>query len=220
MAKVIIDSRENKELVKELIKEGIEVEIKQLEVADFIVQTKDLEDNIQTVGIERKTTGDFLNSIIDKRLINQIILLKENFDIPLVIIEGEENMYALRDFHPNAIRGMLCTITIDFQIPILYTKNIRDTIKYISLIAKRLEKPRKQLNLTAKKRPLTIKEQQLYFVECLPGIGQKIAKSLLVKFKSIKNLINASEKELQEVDKIGKIKASELKKIIEEEFIE
>ncbi len=218
MPKVIVDHRENKELVKELIKEELEVEKKQLDIADFILQTKNLNNEIQTIGIERKTIQDLLNSIIDKRLINQLIILKENFDIPLLIIEGEDNIYSLRDFHPNSIRGIIATIAIDFQIPIINTKNYRDTAKYISLIANRLEKTRKPLSLTPKRRALTINEKQIYLVESLPGIGPTISKSLLKEFKTIKKIINADEKELQKVEKIGKIKAKELKDLFEEEF--
>lgn len=218
MAKIIIDNRENKDIIKELIKENLEVERKQLDMADFIIQTKNLNGIIQNVGIERKTTEDFLNSIIDKRILNQTVLLKENFDVPLLIIEGEENIYALRDFHPNSIRGIISTIAVDFQIPIIHTKNYRDTAKYLSLIAKRLEKPRRPLSLVPKRKPLTLKEKQLFAIESLPGIGPTIAKSLLKNFKTIKNIINSSEKELQKVEKIGKIKAKELKNIFEEEF--
>lgn len=218
MTKIIIDNRENKNIIKELIKEGVEIERKQLDIADFILQTKNLNNQIQNVGVERKTINDLLNSIIDKRLINQVLIMKENFDISLLIIEGEENIYSLRDFHPNSIRGIISTIAIDFQIPTIYTKNEKDTAKYLSLIAKRLEKTRKPLSLTPKRKPLTKQEKQIYLVESLPGIGPTLAKSLLKEFKTIKNLINAEEKDLQKIDKIGKIKSKELKSLFEEEF--
>ncbi len=216
---IIVDHRENSNIIKELIKENITIEKKQLDIADFIIQTKNLDNKIQNVGIERKTIQDLLNSIIDKRLISQLMLLKENFDVPLLIIEGDENIYKIRDFHPNSIRGIISTIAIDFQIPIIHTKNQRDTAKYLALIAKRLEKPRRPLSLVPKKRLLTLKEQQLYLIESLPGIGPTISKSLLKKFKSIRNIVNAREKELQKVDKIGKIKAKNLKKLFESEEV-
>jgi Fanconi anemia group M protein len=218
MAKIIVDHRESKDIIKEIIKEEIEVEVKQLDIADFIIQTKDLNNNIQNVGIERKTIQDLLNSIIDKRLINQIILLKENFDIPLVIIEGEENIYQIRDFHPNSIRGIIATIAIDFQIPIISTKNYRDTVKYLALIANRLEKIRRPLTIIPKRKPMTNREKQQYLIESLPGVGPTIAKSLLKNFKNIKEIINASEEELQKVEKIGKKKSKELKDLFERSF--
>jgi len=216
---IIIDQGERSSgIVKELIKKGIDPEIKQLISADFIIPTKDINGNIHNVGIERKTTNDFLNSIIDKRIIQQLIALKENFSIPLLIIEGEENIYKIRNFHPNAIRGMLASIAIDMQIPILYTRNYRDTASLLAIIAKRLEKPRSSISLLKKRKPLTLKEQQEYLIETLPGIGPSLAKSMLTKFKSVKKVINAKEHHLIKVEKIGPIKAKKIRQVIEEEY--
>jgi len=218
MTKIIVDHREHKNMKLELIKEGLNIEIKQLDIADFILQTKNLDNKIQNVGIERKTVNDFLNSIIDRRLLNQLIILKQNFDIPLLIIEGEENIYRIRDFHPNSIRGIISTIAIDFQIPMIYSRGFKDTAKYISLIAKRLEKNRKPLSLLPKRKSLTLEDNQLAVIESFPGIGSTIAKSLLKKFGSISNIINANIKDLQDVEKIGKIKANELKRLFDISF--
>ncbi|MBI2507998.1 hypothetical protein HYV89_03520 [Candidatus Woesearchaeota archaeon] len=217
--KIILDYRErNSGIKKELIKQGIEVIEKQLVYADFIIKTKDLNKNILTVGVEKKTINDFLNSIIDKRLINQIIGLKKNFDIPLLVIEGTENIYEVRNFHPNSIRGMLASIAIDFQTPILYTRNHRDTANLLAIIAKRLEKPRSLPSLLKKRRPLTLRQQQEFLVETLPGIGPQISRNLLKKFGTIKSFVNAPEEELMQAEKIGKIKASQIKKVLEEKY--
>ncbi len=220
MPKIIVDYRENKEIKKELYKNNIDVEIRALNSADFVMQIKDVNGNVKDLGIERKTITDFLNSIIDKRILKQLIVLKEHFPLQLLILEGEENIYAIRDFHPNSIRGMLSSIAIDYQIPILYTKNVRDTAAYLSLIAKRLEKPRKNINLLAKRKPLTLKEQQEHFIGSLPGIGDNLAKSLLNEFKSIKNIVNAEEKELTNVEKIGKLKSKKIREVIDSEYHE
>lgn len=216
MAKIIVDYRERSSgIIAELGKRDLDVEVKSLVTADFIIETKDKNGVIHNVGIEKKTQSDFLNSIIDKRILSQLIVLKENFSMPLVIIEGEENIYRLRNFHPNAIRGMLAAIAIDFQIPVLYTKNYRDTASLLEIIARRLETPKNQFSLLKKRKPATMKEQQEYLVEALPGVGASIGKALLKEFKSVKKIANATEKELQEVDKIGKKKAQEIKKVLE-----
>ncbi|MBS3144484.1 hypothetical protein J4208_02765 [Candidatus Woesearchaeota archaeon] len=216
MSKIIVDHRERSSgIIPELAKHDLEVEVQQLVTADFIVQTIDSNGVIHNVGVEKKTQTDFLNSIIDKRIITQLVMLKENFSVPLLIIEGEDNIYQLRNFHPNAIRGMLAAIAIDFQIPILHTKNFRDTASLLAIIAKRLEKPSRVMSLFAKRKSLTKKQQQEYFMEALPSVGPTLAKNLLNKFKSIKNIMNATEEELQEVDKIGKKKAKEIKELIE-----
>ena len=216
---IILDYRERSSGIKEeLIKQGIEVIEKQLPYADFIIKTKDLNNNILNVGIEKKTINDFLNSIIDKRLINQIMELKKNFDIPLLIIEGTENIYELRNFHPNSIRGMLASIAIDFQTPILYTRNHRDTANLLAIIAKRLEKPRSLPSLLKKRKQLTLKQQQEFLIESLPGVGPLISKRLLENFKTIKDIVNADEKDLMRVEKIGKEKAKQIKKVLEEKY--
>ena len=149
-----------------------------------------------------------------------MISLKENFPLQLLMIEGDENIYTISDFHPNSIRGMFSSIVIDYQIPIIYTKNYRDTASYLALISKRLEKPRKSINLISKRKPLTLKEQQEYIIQSLPGIGPNLSKSLLDNFKSVKNIFNADIDKLKEVEKIGKKKSENIRKVIDEKYIQ
>ena len=221
MSTVIADHRErNSGIIRELAKRKIEVRVESLVIADYVVQSKDLNGNIITIGIERKTQQDFLNSIIDKRLLSQIIEIKNHFTCPLLIIEGSQNIYQLRNFHPNSIRGMTSTIAIDFQVPIIHTRNFRDTASYLEILAKRLEKERSSISLLQKRKPLTLKEKQEYLIQSLPGIGPNISKSLLEKFKTPKKIFNATESSLQRVDKVGKKKAKEMRDVIDSLYSE
>ena len=219
--KIIVDHREKASgIITELAKKGFEVEVKQLITADYIVESKDRQGNPVTVGIERKVQSDFLNSIIDRRIIQQLMYLKENFTVPLLVIEGSENIYTLRNFHPNAVRGMLASIAIDFQIPIIHTKSARDTVALLEVIAKRLEKPRSHLSLLKKKKPATLKEQQEYLIESLPMIGPQMARTLLKTFGSVKNVVNADEKEMLKIEKMGKKKVEKVKEVLNEKYKE
>jgi Fanconi anemia group M protein len=127
-------------------------------------------------------------------------------------------MYEIRNFHPNSIRGMMASIAIDFQIPIIFTKNKRDTASLIKIITTRLERPIKNISLLSKRKPLTTKEQQEYVISGLPGIGPTLAKSLLKKFKSVEKIINAKKEDLILVDKIGKKKAEDIKKLLKANY--
>ena len=218
MALIIYDHRERKtEVVKSLMNEkNIELRESSLLSSDYIIQTK-VDDKVVEVGIERKTIPDFLNSIIDKRLLNQLISLKENFNYPILILEGEENIFALRNFHPNSIRGMISSIALDFQVPMIFTKGAKDTAAYINVIAKRFDRGLPRINLRGQK-PLTLKEQQEYFIEGLQGIGNSTARNLLEHFKSVKNIVNASSNELIKVEKIGKKKAEKIKEVFEKDY--
>lgn len=210
--KIFADFREKGSgIIKELIEMNAQIELKQLEVADFICSDR--------VGIEIKTQEDFVNSIIDGRLLVQIKDLKKNYERPLIILEGEQDIYSIRKIHPNSIRGMLATIAISYGIPIIQTKNYRETAALIHSIAKReQEEFGKEFSLHGDRKPLTLKEQQEYIISALPGVGAVLSKPLLEKFGSVKNVINSSEEELKEVDQIGEKKSKEIKKITDSEY--
>ena len=113
---------------------------------------------------------------------------------------------------------MLASIAIDFQVPMIHTKNTNDTAALLEVIARRLERPRSQLSLLKKKKPATLKEQQEYLVESLPLIGPQMAKTLLKSFKSVKNVMNAAEDELLKIDNMGKKKIEGIKAVIDKEY--
>jgi len=204
--KVIIDYREKNSLViRELERLGLETEIKTLKVADYLVNN---------IAIERKTISDFISSMINKRLRRQLEELNQ-YKNRLLIIEGieEQDLYPEGiSIHPNAIRGFLLSIILKYKIPIIFSKNYEDTAKFIYLLAKRKEKE-SSLNVT--KKSLTQKERLQFILEGFPGIGPKIAKKLLEKFKTLGNIMNASEGELKEI--LGK-KAEIVKKIIDYKY--
>ena len=204
--KVIVDYREKNCLVpSELSRLNINVEFRELKVADYLVNE---------VAIERKTVSDFIGSMINRRLLNQLEGLQQ-YKNKLLIVEGidEQELYTDSEkkigVHPNSIRGFLLSILLKHKVPILFTKNSEDTAKFISIIAKRKSK---ELSLNVSKKSLNKKEQIQFILEGFPGIGPKSAKKLLTEFKTLKNIINASEEELKEI--LGK-KAESMKKIIE-----
>ena len=208
--KAIIDYREKNSLVgSELISLGLEIEFKELKVADYIVKD---------VAIERKTVNDFISSMKNKRLLKQLEELQQ-YKNKLLIIEGidEQDLYTdSKDWtgmHPNAIRGFLLSILLKYNVPIIFTKNYKDTAKFISVLSRKQTKKEASLNVT--KKTLNKKEQLQFIVEGFPGIGPTTAKKLFKEFKSIKNIINASEEELKNI--IGK-KSEVVKQIIDRKY--
>jgi ERCC4-type nuclease len=202
--KIIIDYREKNSLVaSHLIRLGLNIEFRELKVGDYIVQN---------VVIERKTIQDFLNSMINHRLVKQIEELKQ-YENKLLIVEGvsEQEIYSETNpkINANAIRGFLLSIILKHKIPIIFTKNSEDSAKFINILSKKREK---EINLNAKKKTLNKKEQLQFIVEGFPGIGPKKSKKLLEKFGTIQNIILAPLNELEEI--LG-IKAKQIKEIIE-----
>ncbi len=206
-----VDYREKgSKVIKELIERGVKIKLDKLEVSDYIISHR--------VGIEFKTVEDFVNSIIDGRLLSQARQLRNNFDRPLIIVEGQEDIYSLRKIHPNAVLGMLSTLAISYGIPIIQTKNYRETATLLYLIAKN-----EQQNTTTDyslhfSKPGSLKEQQEYVISSLPNIGSALAKHLLMRFGTVRNVMNATEEELQEIDLIGEKKARSIKELLDKEY--
>jgi len=193
--KIIADYREKNSLViSELVHLGLEVEFQALKVADFI---------IKDVAIERKTINDFINSVINKRLFNQLEEIKQ-YPKHFLIIEGIEQQELYNDnpegINGNAIRGVLLTIILKYQVPIIFTKDEKDTALFINVLARKQTK--KHISLNAKKKFLDAQEQKQFILEGFPGIGPATAKTLLKEFGSIKNIINQPIENLQKI--IGK----------------
>jgi len=212
--KIYADSREKgSSIMKTLVDMNVDVKMQNLDVGDFLLS--------ESCCVERKEVADFVASIIDKRLLSQVKAMKEHFDKPILIIEGTDDIYSVRKVHPNAIRGMLAFIAIDMKIPIIYTKDQKDTAEFLVVAAKREQEDRdKDFSIRGERKPLTTTEQQEYIVSSLPGVGGTLTKNLLKEFRSVKNVINASEDELKDVELIGKKKAEEIKKIVDEEYSE
>lgn len=207
---ILADHREkDNKVVKELIDLGISVKTAQLESADYIVSGK--------VAVEMKKVPDFVASIIDGRLLEQVKSLKQHFDKSILIIEGEEDIYALRKIHANAIRGMLASIVLDFGVPILYTKSPKDTAALLAVMAKREQDGSRDFSYHAAK-PRSTEEQLEFFVSSLPGIGVQMARTLLTNFGSIKALVNASKEQLLALEGVGEKTAEKLVKIFEEKY--
>ncbi len=208
---VLADYREkNNRIVKELVDLGVSVKTEQLVSADYVVSGQ--------VGIELKKVPDFVASLIDGRLLEQIRCLKSSFNKAVLIIEGEEDIYAVRKVHANAIRGMLSSISLDFNVPILYTKNPADTAALIAVMAKREQNKDSDFSYHVAK-PRSAKEQQEYIVSSFPNIGVQTSRLLLEHFGSIKNLANATEEDLQKIKGIGEKTAATLVKLFEENYV-
>ncbi|MDL5501818.1 MAG: ERCC4 domain-containing protein, partial [Candidatus Methanoperedens sp.] len=81
--KIYVDKREIRSHVAHSLENmGAEVILRTLEVGDYVVSDR--------VGIERKTTEDFLSTFLDGRdLFGQISDLARAYRRPLLIIEGE-----------------------------------------------------------------------------------------------------------------------------------
>jgi len=211
--KIIVDHREYRSnVIKNLTIKGIIVEPQQLDVGDYVLSSR--------IGVERKNVDDFLESLITGKLFKQIAQLRDAYSRPLLIIEGE-GLLTKRNISHNAIFGSLASISVDFGIPVLRTKDAMETADLLNVIAKREQRDdKKTVAIRGDKPQMSLKERQQFLVESLPNVSAVLAKRLLTHFGSVRAIINASEKELQEVEGIGKNIASEIIKVLNTDYNE
>lgn len=208
---VFADTREgNSKVIRHLSEMEIDVKVQAMAVGDYQVSDE--------VVIERKTAKDFVDSIVDKRLFKQARSLMEEFKRPLIILEGDDLYNGM--INPNAIRGSIASIALDFGISIIPTRNAQDTAATIKRIAIREQSGEKTpIQIRTDKKPVNLWEQQLFIIESLPNIGPVNAKNLLEHFGTVANIINASESQLQEVEGIGKKTAANIRKVVDSKYL-
>lgn len=201
---VFMDHREPFQMSNYLSDLGASVQLKQLQVADYICSER--------VAVEKKTISDFLQSIINLRIFKQAKEISESFERPVIILEGNPDMLFLeRGVHANSIRGVLSSLAIDYKIPLMWTANTKETANMVFWMARREQiGEKKEIQIRAKVKKESLPEQQEFILAGLPNISNKLSRSLLSHFKTVKKVFNASEEKLQKVDGIGEEKAKRI----------
>ncbi len=204
--RIIIDDRERKSGIPELIKKiGINVEIKTLSIGDYIVSP-------ETV-VERKSIQDFMSSIFDGRLFDQCNRLKQNFEFPIILLEG--NVDEIEDIveNPLIFYGAISTIAIDFKIPIIPTPSASHSAKLLVAMCSRRESTNGHY-LKKIKKSVDIEKQQLSVLCSLPGVGEKTALRMLEKFGTPLQVFSASVTDLSKISGLGNQRAKKIKKML------
>ncbi|MFB6189987.1 MAG: DEAD/DEAH box helicase [Candidatus Nanohaloarchaea archaeon] len=205
---IYADDRENS-VAKKLSKMEVTVRKKRLEVGDFLVSDR--------TAIERKRADDFVDSMLDQRVFKQLEELQQ-FDRPILLIEGED-LYKHRDVHPNAIRGALSSISIEYQVPILWSSDEDETAELLKSLAKReQEENERELAVRGEKMPKAREEMKEFVVAGLPDVNTKIAERLLEEFGSIEKVFTAGKQELMNVQGIGEKTAGKIRDLVAEDY--
>ncbi|MBI2542707.1 MAG: hypothetical protein HYW24_00780 [Candidatus Aenigmarchaeota archaeon] len=203
---ILADYRE-REVIDHLEKMGAVVNKMNLKVGDFICSSN-------RIAIERKTHSDFVSSIIDGRIFEQMNYMKENFEKPLVIVEG----YSNRNINENAFKATVASMITKFGVSLVSTMNSLDTAKMIYWIAKKEQETGYDLGFKHGKKPRNDSDLQEFILSSIPGISKILARRLLENFGNIENVVNAQENELGKIKGVGKKHAQKIKKLLTDKY--
>lgn len=209
--KIRVDYREKASgLIDLLEKEEVFIEIGKVPYGDYIIN--------DSITIERKTAKDFLISIIDGRLFNQLSNLKNYCQNPILFIEGNPYKTDL-NFDPAAIKVSLISAQVIWYIPVIFSRSKEDTRDILLMIGRQDETYIDVVPLRGGYRPKRLKSKQLYLLQGLPQVGPMLAKRLAEHFRSVSNIINASMEELMEVEGIGTSVAAKIREVLDSEYV-
>ena len=200
---VIIDQRERKliELLENKENKLIDVIVHQLDVADIVISEK--------IGIERKEGFDYVASLIDNRLFEQIIRLMDAYETPILILEGlNEFVFQNVGLKSSSIYGSLSKISYKLGVSVIPTVNLEHTAIVIERIAHQERKKSEDKGIIPRSTPkkLNLIERKYYFIEGLIDCGAKKAKLLVDHFGSVDAVINAIKTTKITYTKAGKPK--------------
>jgi DNA excision repair protein ERCC-4 len=204
--RIIVDERERKSGIPDLLKAvGMGVEMKTLPIGDYIVAPETI--------VERKSIKDLMASVFDGRLYDQCNRLKENFEHPIVLVEGNVDEIEEITDNPLIFYGALSRVTLEFKIPIIHTPSASHTAKLLVALCSKKDGPTGPY-LKKIKKSSNLETQQLSTLCSLPGIGEKFAVRMLEKFGTPLKVFSATTSELSKVEGLGESRAKKIKNML------
>jgi len=202
---IICDNRETASpVVRILSLMDIDIKLRQLIVADYIISNR--------VGIERKSAQDFIDSLKDGRLFNELFELKKNFEMPILILEGDPFLES--NINQNALYGAITSIVLNIGIIVYRTTNSEETANFLYQLAKKEQsKSISSIKLRFEKKPIETSRLLEYIIAGLPSVNALRAKNLLKELKTLQNIFLADIPDLTKIENIGKKIAQQIFKI-------
>jgi Fanconi anemia group M protein len=212
---IVADQRElDANIARELSKrEDVQTRLETLAVGDYVLSDR--------VAVERKAVDDFLDTLTggDRSLFEQVGDMSRHYSRPVVILEGE-GLYEKRDVHPNAIRGALSSLVVDFGVSVLRTEDEDDTRELLAVIAGReQENDDREVSIHGEKQSKTLSEQQEYVVASIADVGPVTARSLLSEFGTVEAVMTARKDDLMEAEGVGEVTADRIREVIGSEYV-
>jgi Fanconi anemia group M protein len=207
---IVADQRElDATIARDLsTRKNVDVRLETLAVGDYVLSDRAV--------VERKSTADFVDSLLnegDRSIFEQIGDAARHYARPIVILEGD-GLYEQRNVHPNAIRGALASLAIDFGASVLRTTDGDDTADLLEVIARREQETEdREVSVHGEKGAKTLTEQQEYVVASIAEIGPVTARTLLADVGSVEAVMTASESDLTDVEGIGPVTAERITEV-------
>ena len=205
--KLVIDSRENSDLTaavkQECIRLNIMTEKQWIEIGDYV---------FNDVCFEAKSSIDFLQSVINKRLWNQLDNMDRHYEHCILIIHGSIHQalaypgYVNIDMPEQLIRnkfyGAIGKITLDTDVKLFWVEGPKKAAQIMTTICKMRPIDRNVINPSLLKS-ITTDDLRVNLLGTIKGISEMKAQMLIDEFGSLMEIGEAEIEELIKLDGIG-----------------
>jgi len=229
----LLDTRES-DLIK-LLEATSGLTVKSLDVGDIWIgldaEGKMVEDGLI---IERKSIADLEASILDGRYREQrgriLSYCQENKTRPVYILEGTT---ATGRLEKSAILKFMNRLVLHYSIAVIRTQSIQETAEVIKTLIQQWNEADPQKSIRKKTDAVKVTDglhvqkkanagdHRTFAISCLaqcPGVSVKIAETLIDTFKTLKGVIEAPQKDIENVKvgtrRVGPVVAKRLSDIL------
>ena len=217
MSEVFVDIHEPDENVETLlyltstdIKNRFPFQIlkKDLKIADYVFKN--------ALAMERKTVQDCLHSIFQGRAQEQALNMSQNYTLNIWCVSGDLSI--LKEKDQKAIMTFLANLQIRYKFITMILPDDTLMMYYFLIMCYNLEHdliPNYQVH----RHDLTNDEEQVGMLMGIMNIGIELARNLLTHFGTLEKIVQASQKELEKVEKIGKKKSNHIQEIFRKKYL-
>jgi len=216
---ILIDYREDKEVVRLIETLEIPYEITNLKVGDYLIN--------DSVLIERKTVSDYSGSLKSQHLFNQAYQMSMNYPRSYIVIVGNimdlyGEDYLSRESYISSLSSLNIRVAPEGEMGFVTTINVDNEYDF-TLLLKYIHEKHSETKFRSMSPLLGGKKKGSEFmiydiVSRFPNVGEELAKRILTEFKTIKNIVNSDEKTISKVNGIGKKKSEDLYNLFRTEY--
>lgn len=202
-------------MLSELARLGVRYSVARLEVGDYDVGG--------VYGVERKSSGDFVNSVIDGRLFEQAKYLRESYETAIIVVEGDlSEEVSRRQVSLNPLFGALAALA-ENGVSVLQVRSYAETALLIYVLWKRLQKHGSSFLVRSKKKVFkestSIPVVQLNLIASLPGISREMADRILREFHTPRRFFTATPAELRRIHGLGPKRIQKILQVLDTSYV-
>lgn len=199
--KVLIDDREKDiERINAIQNYYQDSDIARLPAGDIIF----LQEDNPSIAFEVKTWQDFIGSIKNRRIQQEVLSMKEHYPYSFVMIYDNGKWNKKYTHASNVqIQSNIISIMQRYKVPVVISKDLNELIVSLEASKRSVNKSTEPI------QPPIVRDknsnEMINVLIGLPKVGEKTARKLLDKFNKPSNVFNATEEELDDIKGLTKI---------------